>query len=94
MVPAGVEIPGAATWHRVDAWVEARRIRLAAPGEDFTPYDEWVKPHLEAEAIAAQRAAEEAARLAAEAEEKRIASLTPEEREAEGIQQEPSLPKE
>jgi hypothetical protein len=87
MVPAGVEIPGAADWFRTEAWVEARRIRLAAPGEDFTPYEEWVKPHLEAEAAEAKRKAEEAIKAAEEAEAARIASLTPEEREAEGIQE-------
>lgn len=63
LVPAGVEIPGAADWFRLSAWIDARRIRPVAPGEQYISYADWVKPQLEAEEAA--RAAQEAAELAA-----------------------------
>lgn len=70
LVPAGVEIPDAASWFRLSAWIDARRIRPVAPGEDYTPYEEWVAPILEAEeaARAALEAAEQAAAEQAKAE--------------------------
>ena len=38
---AGVEVPGAATWTRVEAWVSARRIRKINPGEKFITWLEF-----------------------------------------------------
>ena len=40
----GVEVPGAQSWTRVDAWVSARSIRPLQPGEDFVPFDEFRAP--------------------------------------------------
>lgn len=53
VVPEGVEIPAAGNWLRVHAWVDARRIRVVGPDEDYIPYATWVGPILEAEAEAA-----------------------------------------
>jgi hypothetical protein len=38
----GVEVPGAATWPRVEAWVGARRIRPLRPNEEFTTYADFL----------------------------------------------------
>ena len=37
----GVEVPGAASWTRIDAWVSARRIRKLEHDEAFTPFMEF-----------------------------------------------------
>lgn len=36
-----VEVPGAASWTRVDSWVGARRIRKIEHGETFIPFMEF-----------------------------------------------------
>lgn len=38
----GVEVPGAANWSRLEAWVSARRVRLAGDFEEYTSYDDFV----------------------------------------------------
>lgn len=35
----GVEVPGAADWPRIEAWVTARRVRPLKDGEKYTPYE-------------------------------------------------------
>lgn len=40
----GVEVPGAQSWPRVEAWEGARAIRKLSPGEPFTPFDEFKAP--------------------------------------------------
>lgn len=50
-IPVGVEVPDAASWLRIDAWVSARWVRPVAPGEEYRPYDEWLA---EAEGTAAE----------------------------------------
>lgn len=72
----GVEVPGAAGWLRVEAWVSSRSIRPVLPGETFVTYEEFTGmtyedelAALEVERIEAEMAAEaaaEAARVAAE----------------------------
>lgn len=42
-LPAGVEVPGAARWPRLEAWVGARRVRPLRVNEDYTPYAEFVE---------------------------------------------------
>lgn len=37
----GVEVPGAADWPRIEAWVSARRVRQLRVDEDYTPYEEF-----------------------------------------------------
>jgi len=39
-LPPGCEVPGAASWPRVEAWVIARRIRPATAGEEYTTFEE------------------------------------------------------
>ena len=41
VLTAGVEVPGAAGWTRIDAWTGARRIRKIAPGEKFISFAEF-----------------------------------------------------
>lgn len=48
VIPVGVEVPDAASWRRVDAWVHARWIRAVAPDEEYTKYDDYLAS-LEAE---------------------------------------------
>ena len=40
----GVEVPGAASWTRLDAWTGARRIRKVEPGEKFISFAEFTAP--------------------------------------------------
>lgn len=56
ILPAGVEVPGAGKWVRVEAWVTARRIRKISASEPYIPFEvfeAWVndesepKPSLE-----------------------------------------------
>jgi hypothetical protein len=63
----GVEVPGAADWPRLEAWVGARSIRPAYAGEEYTSFEEFKarvdaeRAEAEAEALAAElKAAEEA----------------------------------
>lgn len=74
-VPAGVEIPGAASWPRVEAWVGARAIRQLGSGEkyitfaDFTAAEDAEKARVAATIAAIEAAmAEEAAEAALKAE--------------------------
>ena len=48
----GVEVPGAAGWSRVEAWVAARRIRRLAPGEKCTSFASFTA--VPEEAVAAE----------------------------------------
>ncbi|HEY5787501.1 MAG TPA: hypothetical protein VIT65_22275 [Microlunatus sp.] len=69
-LPPGIEVPGAADWPRVEAWVNARRIRQVRVGEDYTPFETFKAgvdaERLEAlEALIAEAEAEDAARTAA-----------------------------
>src|SRR5690242_9653983 len=41
MLTDGVEVPGAAEWPRIEAWVSARRVRPVKAGESFTTYEEF-----------------------------------------------------
>ena len=49
----GVEVPGAADWPRVQAWVDARRIRMLRVGEEYTTFEDfraaWEQEHLPVE---------------------------------------------
>ena len=51
VLTVGVEVPGASTWPRVDAWVRSRHIRLISPEETFTSFDDfaatWDEDHPE-----------------------------------------------
>jgi hypothetical protein len=38
----GVEVPGAADWRRLEAWVNARRVRPFYDGDDYVPYADFV----------------------------------------------------
>jgi hypothetical protein len=38
---AGVEVPGAAEWTRIDAWVMARSVRVLVPDEEFTSFADF-----------------------------------------------------
>ena len=38
----GVEVPGASSWTRLDAWVGARRIRKIDPAERYISFDKFV----------------------------------------------------
>ena len=38
---AGVEVPGAASWTRIDAWTGARRVRKIDPGEKYITFAEF-----------------------------------------------------
>ena len=40
----GVEVPGASSWTRVEAWVSARRIRKLEHGEKFISFQEFTAP--------------------------------------------------
>jgi len=69
----GVEVPGAADWLRVEAWVSSRAIRPVLEGEEFITYEAFTGMTYEDELAAAEvarieaeMAAEEAARVAAE----------------------------
>lgn len=53
LLPVGTEVPDAASWPRVDAWVNARAIRLTGHDEEYTPYADFVA------AIAAANESEE-----------------------------------
>ena len=41
MLTDGVEVPGAAEWPRIEAWVSARRVRPVKEGEPFTSYEDF-----------------------------------------------------
>jgi hypothetical protein len=68
----GVEVPGAASWLRVEAWVSGRRIRPVLEGEPFVSYEEFTGMTHEDELAAAEverieaELAAEAAKAAAE----------------------------
>lgn len=77
---AGVEVPGAATWLRKDAWVSSRVIREVREGEEYIPFEVFAGQTHEAymaslahERLVAQEQAKAdrltAAAAAAEAEE-------------------------
>ena len=40
----GVEVPGAASWTRLDAWTGARRIRKIEAGEKYISFAEFTAP--------------------------------------------------
>lgn len=79
MLTEGVEVPGAADWPRLDAWVNARRVRKVSANDPYTlfadhvgmSYEDYLASlevaALEAE-LAAQAATEEAAPAAEETE--------------------------
>lgn len=54
----GVEVPGAADWTRIEAWVNARAIRKIPADQPYTSYEEFTGMTLEDE-----DAAREVARL-------------------------------
>lgn len=66
----GVEVPGAADWTRLEAWVSARQVRLVAPGEEYTTYEAFTGMSLEDE-LAAEEVERLEAELAEEAERQR-----------------------
>lgn len=74
-LPAGVEVPGAAEWPRVEAWIGARRIRPAASGEEYISYEDYTA------AIDAERAAvaEAQAKLDAEIAQQALEATADEE---------------
>lgn len=39
LLTQGVEVPGAADWLRLAAWVGARRVRRIEPGEEYVSYE-------------------------------------------------------
>jgi len=43
----GVEVPGAAGWTRLEAWVGARRVRPVYEGEEFITFEEFCRPQLD-----------------------------------------------
>lgn len=54
----GVEVPGAASWTRLDSWVGARRVRKIEPGETFVAFLEFAGSVCEALLSDEQRHAE------------------------------------
>lgn len=42
LCPVGTELPDAATWVRIEAWVNARLVRRTEPGEEYVPFDDFV----------------------------------------------------
>ena len=42
MLPVGVEVPDAGTWSRLEAWLTAKRVRLAGRDEEFMSFEEFV----------------------------------------------------
>lgn len=42
VLPLGVEVPGAAGWLRLEAWVNQRRLRLVLPGESYETYVDFL----------------------------------------------------
>ena len=40
----GVEVPGASSWTRVEAWVSARRIRKIEHGEKYISFEKFTAP--------------------------------------------------
>lgn len=67
-LPAGVEVPGAIDWPRVEAWVNARRIRQLRVDEPYTTFEDF-KAKVDAERLAAAEALEVQAMLEAEREQ-------------------------
>jgi hypothetical protein len=49
----GVEVPGAAKWPRLEAWIGARRVRALRPNEEYTTYADF-SAALQAAAAAAE----------------------------------------
>ena len=51
VLTVGVEVPGASTWTRVDAWVRSRHIRKIGPDEAFVAFADfaasWDETHPE-----------------------------------------------
>jgi hypothetical protein len=49
----GVEVPGAADWPRIEAWVNARRVRQLRADEEYTAFEDfkalWELEHPEPE---------------------------------------------
>jgi hypothetical protein len=83
-LPAGVEVPGAAEWPRVEAWSGARRIRPAASGEQYITFEEFTaKVDAERAEIAEAQAkleaelAQQALEDAAKDEESELAGAVP-----------------
>lgn len=61
-LPEGVEVPGAASWLRVEAWVNARRVRKLAAGEPYIPFEvfeAWVNTEEEGRPSLAEFAAQD-----------------------------------
>src|SRR5690242_19287313 len=53
-LPKGTEVPGAADWTRVEAWVNARQIHRLQPGEDYVTYEAFAGMTWEDEQAAAE----------------------------------------
>jgi hypothetical protein len=47
----GVEVPGAGSWPRLEAWINARAVRRLLEGEDYISFDTyeamWSEEHPE-----------------------------------------------
>lgn len=41
LLTAGVEVPGAAEWPRVDTWVSTRKIKAITSNDEFIAYDDF-----------------------------------------------------
>ena len=54
MLTDGVEVPGAADWPRIEAWVSARRVRPVKDGEQYTSYEAFTGMTYEDEQAAAE----------------------------------------
>lgn len=66
-VPAGVEVPGAAEWPRVEAWIGARRIHPAASGEEYVTFKDFTAQVDAERAVLAEAEAKLEAAIAAQA---------------------------
>lgn len=55
---AGVEVPGAAAWTRLEAWTGARRVRKIEPGEKYVSFLEFTGRTYEAHVESQRREAE------------------------------------
>ena len=51
VLSVGVEVPGASTWTRIDAWVRSRHVRMIGPDEAYTAFEDfaatWDEAHPE-----------------------------------------------
>jgi hypothetical protein len=68
-LPPGVEVPNAGTWPRVEAWVNARRIREIKPGENYVLFSDYQAKADEEREQEEREEAERAEALALEAQE-------------------------